>query len=329
MAAFSLSDVQAEAILNMRLRSLRRLEEMEIRKEHTALGREKRSVEALLKDERKRWDRIASELEETRQRFGSGPLGERRTTLGEVPSVVDFSPEAFVEREPITVILSDKGWLRAVRGHLAEGDELKFKEGDRLRLLLPCQTTDRICLFATNGRAYTLKAGDLPRGRGDGQPIRLMVEMTNEDDVRALFVPAEGTHYLVASTAGRGFLVKGEDLAAEKRTGKQVLNLRPGEEAALCVPAEGDHVAAVGDNQKLLIFPLEQVPEMARGQGVLLQRYRDGGLRDAKVFRLADGLSWRQGERTRTETDLREWLGERAQAGKLPPRGFPRTGRIG
>jgi topoisomerase-4 subunit A len=328
MAAFSLSDVQAEAILNMRLRSLRRLEEMEIRKEHTALGREKKSLEALLKDERKRWDRIVGELEDTRSKFGSGPLGDRRTLLGEAPAPVDFSADAFVEREPITVVLSDKGWVRAVKGHLAGADDLKFKEGDDLRLMLPCQTTDRLCLFATNGRAYTLKAGDLPRGRGDGQPIRLTVEMTNEDEVRALFVLRDGERYLVASTAGRGFLVKSEDLVAEKRTGKQVLNLRPGEETALCTPADGDHVAVIGENQKLLVFPLEQVPEMARGQGVLLQRYRDGGLRDARVFRLADGLSWRQGERTRTETDLRDWRGDRAQAGKLPPRGFPKSGRI-
>jgi topoisomerase IV subunit A len=329
MKRFELSDVQAEAILNMRLRSLRKLEEMEIRKEHTALGREKRSMEALLKDETKRWAKIGSELEETRQKFGGGPLGDRRTRLGEVPTVVDFSPEAFVEREAITVILSDKGWVRAVKGRLESGDDLKFKEGDRLRLLLPCETTDRLCLFATNGRAYTLKAGDLPRGRGDGQPVRLLVEMTNEDDVRALFVLRDDSRYLAASNAGRGFLVRGEDLAAEKRTGKQVLVLKPGEEAVLCTPAMGDHVAVVGDNQKLLVFPLEQVPEMTRGQGVLLQRYRDGGLRDAKVFRLADGLSWPQGERTRTEMDLREWLGERAGAGKMPPRGFPKTGRIG
>ncbi|MBV9537706.1 MAG: DNA topoisomerase IV subunit A [Acidisphaera sp.] len=329
MAAFTLSDGQAEAILNMRLRSLRRLEEMEIRREHATLGREKRGLEGLLKDERKRWDRIAAELEETRTKFGSGPLGDRRTKLGTAPAAVDFSAAALVEREPITVVLSEKGWVRAVRGHVADVVELRFKEGDRLRLMLPCQTTDRLCLFATNGRAYTLKAGELPRGRGDGQPIRVALEMTNEDDVCALLIPAEGARYLVASTAGRGFLVVGDDLFAEKRTGKQVLNLRPGEEAKLCVPAGGDHVAVVGENNKLLIFPLEQVPAMARGQGVLLQRYRDGGLRDAWVFRLADGLSWRQGERTRTETDLRPWLGTRAQAGHLPPRGFPRSGRIG
>jgi topoisomerase-4 subunit A len=237
-------------------------------------------------------------------------------------------PEAFVEREAITVILSDKGWIRAVKGHAIDPEAQKFKEGDQLRLLVPCETTDRLCLMATNGRAYTLKAADLPRGRGDGQPVRLIADLTNEDDVAELFVWREGVRYLVASDTGRGFVVKGGDLLAEKRTGKAVLNLKPGEELARCVVAEGDHVAVVGANKKLLVFPLEQVPEMARGAGVMLQKYKDGGMRDVKVFRLAEGLSWPLGDRTRTETNLRDWLGERAQAGRLPPSGFPRSGRF-
>ncbi len=329
MARFKLSDTQAEAILNMRLRSLRRLEEMEIRKEHKSLSKERKDIQALLKDEKLRWRRIGEELEQTRQRFGSGSLGARRTELGDAPAAVDVATEAFVEREPITVILSEKGWIRAMKGHLGEDAELRFKEGDRLKRLLHCQTTDRVTLFGTNGRAYTLKAADLPRGRGDGQPVRLLAELTNEDDVAALFIALEGMRYLVASSAGRGFIVPGAELAAEKRTGKQVLNLKPGEEAAVCVPADGDHVAIIGDNRKLLIFPLDQVPEMARGGGVFLQRYKDGGLADAKVFRLADGLTWQLGDRTRTETNLRDWLGERAQAGRLPPNGFPRKPSFG
>jgi topoisomerase-4 subunit A len=329
IARFKLSDTQAEAILNMRLRSLRKLEEMEIRKEHKALSKERKDIQALLKDARLRWDRIAGELEETRQKFGSGALGARRTELGVAPPVVEVASEAFVEREPITVILSDKGWIRAMRGHIGEDAELRFKEGDRLKRLVHCQTTDRLTLFGTNGRAYTLKAADLPRGRGDGQPVRLLADLTNEDDVAALFLASEAGRYLVASSGGRGFVVPAADLAAEKRTGKQVLNLRAGEEAALCVPADGDHVAVIGSNRRLLIYPLEQVPEMTRGGGVILQRYRDGGLADAKVFRLADGLSWQLGDRTRTETDLGDWLGERAQAGRLPPHGFPRTPRFG
>jgi topoisomerase-4 subunit A len=326
---FKLSDMQAEAILNMRLRSLRKLEEMEIREEHKTLTKERKDLQALLGDERRRWDRIVVELEETRAKFGSGPLGARRTELGEAPPTLEFSTDAFVEREPITVVLSEKGWIRATRGHAADGNELKFKEGDRLRLLVPCLTTDRLCLFATNGRAHTLRAGDIPRGRGDGQPVRLLAEMSNEDEIVALFVVREGMRYLAASSAGRGFLVKAEDLLGEKRTGKQVLNLKPGEEAKLCVAAEGDHVAVIGDARKLLVFPLDQVPEMARGAGVILQRYRDGGLRDARVFALAEGLTWRLGDKVRTETGIKDWLGERGQVGKLPPNGFPKSGKFG
>jgi len=329
MKRFKLSDVQAEAILNMRLRSLRKLEEVELRNEHKSLSRERKGLQALLKDEALRWERIATELEEVRTKFGGGPLGARRTELGVAPAAIEVSTDALVEREAITVILSDKGWIRAVKGAIADPDELRFKEGDRLKLLLACETIDRLCLFGTNGRAYTLKAADLPRGRGDGQPVRVLVDLSNQDDVTALFVPVEGARYLVASSSGRGFVVAAAELLAEKRTGKQVLNLRPGEEAVLCVPAEGDHVAVVGTSRKLLVFPLEQVPEMARGGGVILQRYRDGGLADVKVFRLADGLSWKSGDRIRTETSLRDWLGERGQAGRLPPSGFPRSGRFG
>ena len=273
--------------------------------------------------------RIGTELDATRVKFGTGKLGARRTEIGAPPAPVVIGNDAFVEREPITVILSEKGWIRALKGAVADPAELRFKEGDRLKLILPCQTTDRLVLFATNGRAYTLKPADLPRGRGDGQPVRLLAELTNEDDVVALFVPAEGARYLVASAAGRGFVVPAAELLAEKRTGKQVLNLRPGEEATLCVPAEGDMVAVVSAARKLLVFPLDQVPEMARGAGVILQRGKEGGLADARVFARADGLSWRLGEKTRTETDLRPWLGERGQAGRVPPNGFPKGGRFG
>jgi topoisomerase-4 subunit A len=328
IARFELSDAQAEAILNMRLRSLRKLEEMEIRKEHKALARERKEIQGLLKDDRLRWDHVVGELEAIRQKFGSGPLGARRTEIGAPPVPIEVSTEAFVEREAITVILSERGWIRALKGSLGDPEELRFKEGDRLKLLLPCQTTDRLCLFATNGRAFTLRAADLPRGRGDGQPVRLLADLTNEDDVVALFVPVPDSRYLVASSAGRGFVVPGAELLAEKRTGKQVLNLRSGEEAAICTPAEGDHVAIIGSSRRLLVFPIEQVPEMTRGTGVILQRYRDGGLADAKVFRLSDGLSWRLGEKTRLETNLRDWLGERGQVGRLPPAGFPRSGRF-
>jgi topoisomerase-4 subunit A len=326
---FSLTDVQAEAILNMRLRSLRRLEEMEIRKEHKSLSKELKDLRTLLGNDKLRWVRITEELQDTAKKFGSGPLGDRRTELGTAPVVLEVNTDAYVEREPITVILSEKGWIRAVRGAVADPADLKFKEGDKLRLVLPCQTSDRLTFLATNGKAFTLKAADLPRGRGDGQPVRLLAELTNEDDLTALFVAVEGTRYLIASNTGRGFIVPAAELLAEKRTGKQVLNLKPKEEAALCVPADGDHVAIIGENRRLLVFPLDQVPEMARGAGVILQRYKDGGLGDIKIFRLADGLTWKLGDRVRTETDLRPWLAERGTAGRLPPNGFPKSPKFG
>ncbi len=328
IAAFKLNDVQAEAILNMRLRSLRRLEEMEIRREHKTLSREGRDLGALLADETLRWARITTEIEETRRTFGTGALGARRTELGAVPAPVDVSQIVVIEREPITVILSKKGWIRAVKGHVADAEGQKFKEGDELRLLLACQTTDRLILMAGNGRAYTLRAGELPRGRGDGQAIRVMLDLAAQDEIAHVFVWSDAHRYLVASSGGRGFVMPAEDLLSDRRAGKQVLNLRPGETAKICVPAAGDHVAVVGDNRKLLVFPLAQVAELSRGLGVTLQRYKEGGLADAKVFRLADGLTWRAGERVRTETNVQEWLGERGQAGKMPPSGFARSGKF-
>jgi topoisomerase-4 subunit A len=329
MATFTLSDVQAEAILNMRLRSLRRLEEMEIREEHARLSAERDGLHALLGDEMLRWVRIKGEIAETRTKFGSGPLGDRRTQLGDVPVAIDVSMDAFVEREAITVILSEKGWIRAMKGSVADPSELKFKEGDTFRLMVPCDTTARLCLFATNGRAYTIKAADIPRGRGDGQPVRLLAELSDGDEVVRLFVHRDGIKLLVANAAGRGFVVASGELAAEKRTGKQILNVKPGEEAAFCIEVTGDHVAAVGENRKLLVFPLHQIPEMQRGQGVILQRYKDGGLRDVKTFTLTDGLTWRLGDKTRTEPKLTEWLGERGSAGRMVPNGFPKSGRFG
>ncbi|MCA3364655.1 MAG: DNA topoisomerase IV subunit A [Roseomonas sp.] len=328
MERFGLTDTQAEAILNMRLRALRRLEEMEIRKEHKKLSAEQKKLQALMKSEAARWEAIAEEIESMRARFGGGALGARRTATGAVLPEVVVDEAAFVEREPITVILSEKGWIRAQKGHVSLDGELRFKEGDSLFIALHAETTDRLVLFATNGKAFTLKADSIPRGRGDGQPVRLMLDLTNEDAVVALFVHREGLRYLVAASDGKGFLVKAEDLLAEKRTGKQVLNVDPPVEAAVCAPAEGDSVAVIGENRKLLIFPLDQVPEMTRGRGVQLQSYRDGGLADAKVFTRKEGLSWMLGERTRTETDLRAWVGNRAGAGKAPPNGFPRSNRF-
>ena len=328
MERFGLNDTQAEAILNMRLRALRRLEEMEIRKEHKKLSAEQKKLQALMKSEAARWETIAEEIESTRARFGDGALGTRRTATGAALPEVVVDEAAFVEREPITVILSEKGWIRAQKGHVSLDGELRFKEGDSLFIALHAETTDRLVLFATNGKAFTLKADAIPRGRGDGQPVRLLLDLTNEDAVVAMFVHREGLRYLVAASDGKGFLVKGEDLLAEKRTGKQVLNVDPPAEAAVCAPAEGDSIAVIGENRKLLIFPIDQVPEMTRGRGVQLQTYRDGGLADVKVFTRKEGLSWALGERTRVETDLRAWVGNRAGAGKAPPNGFPRSNRF-
>ncbi|WP_424811730.1 DNA topoisomerase IV subunit A [Roseococcus sp. YIM B11640] len=329
MKRFELTEVQAEAILNMRLRALRKLEEMEIRKEHEKLTKEQKSLQGLLASTAKQWTAIGKEIEETRKKFGSGALGDRRTAHGTAIPAVVVDESAFIEREPLTVVLSEKGWIRAFKGHLAEDAELRFKEGDALAFRLHVQSTDRVVVFASNGKAYTLRAETLPRGRGDGQPLRLIVDLPNEDSVLALFLPTEGAKYLVAATDGKGFLVEGAELVAEKRTGKQIMSLEGAARAALCVPGEGDAVAVLGDNRKLLVFPLEQLPVMSRGRGVQLQSYKDGGLADAKVFAMAEGLTWQLGERTRTEMDLTAWRGNRAGAGKLPPNGFPRANRFG
>ena len=326
---FSLTETQAEAILNMRLRSLRRLEEQEIRNEHKKLSAEQKSLQILLKDEGKRWEKITSEISEVQQKFGSGPLGSRRTQISAAAPVVEIVAEALVEREPITVILSQKGWIRAQKGHIADGADLKFKEGDRLDFLLRCESTDRIALLATNGRVYTIKASEIPRGRGDGQAIRLLIDLANEDGVLNLLLPDTDGKYLAAASSGRGFVLPGAELASERRAGKTILTLRPGEEWAACVPARGDHVAVIGENRKLLVFPLSEVPEMPKGTGVQLQKYKDGGIADVKVFTLAQGLTWRLGDKTRTEQKLTDWLGVRAQVGRMPPNGFPKSGKFG
>jgi topoisomerase-4 subunit A len=329
MRAFALSEAQAEAILNMRLRSLRRLEEMEIKGEHAKLSAERSELKALLADDKRRWKAISEEIAGIKRQFGQpDALGKRRTLLGEAPSAVVVPIEAFVEREDITVILSEKGWIRAVKGHADNPEDLKFKEGDQLAHVVYTATTDRLLLFATNGRFYTLGADKLPRGRGHGDPLRLMIDLPNDAETCTLLPFKAGRPLLVASSAGRGFLIKADEVVAQTRAGKQILNVAEGEAGRFCVPADGDVVAIIGQNRKLLIFRLDEIPEMTRGRGVILQKYRDGGTSDIKVFTLADGLSWKMGERTRTETNLMPWLGRRATVGRLPPNGFPRTGKF-
>jgi topoisomerase IV subunit A len=332
MRRWDLAEVQAEAILNMRLRALRRLEEIAIRKELDALAAEEKNLAALLASERRQWRAIAEELRATAAEFGGdAPQGRRRTTLGAAPEPVDIPAEALIEREPVTVLCSEKGWIRAVKGHNGPAAEQKYKEGDRPRFAVAAATTDRLIVFATNGRFYTIGVDRLPGGRGHGEPLRLMIDLPNEHDIVAMFAYQPGMQLLVAASDGRGFVVDGEEALAQTRAGKQVLTPAEGAPARICVPLEGgDAVALVGDNRRMLVLERAAIPVMSRGRGVILQRYRAGGLADAKAFRLADGLSWRQGEgRTRTETDLARWRGARGAAGRAVPTGFPRSNKFG
>lgn len=325
-----LTEVQAEAILNMRLRSLRRLEEMELRRERDELMQERAGLADLLESDRLQWKKIGAELEEIRKKFGKGTvLGDRRTSFAEAGEFEEVPVEAMIEREPITVICSRMGWIRAMKGHVDLAAEQKFKDGDGPRFAFHAETTDKILVVAENGRFYTLLGANLPGGRGMGEPLRLMVDLPNDTGITDMIVFRPGVKYLLASTAGDGFVVPAEELLAQTKTGKQVLNVKEGEKARVCLPVRGDHVAVVGDNRKLLVFPLADLPEMARGKGVRLQKYKDGGLSDAITFTLSEGLTWKDpAGRTRTEADLTEWQGARAGAGKMAPRGFPRDNRF-
>lgn len=329
MRQFDLTEGQADAILNMRLRSLRRLEEIEIRKEHGSLSDEKADLVDLLGDEDRRWKVVGGQISDIKAAFGAKTeLGRRRTEIGEPPSAVVIPLEAMIEREPVTVICSDKGWIRAARGHLTETGDIKYKEGDRARFFLHAETTDKLLIFATNGRFYSIGADRLPGGRGYGEPLRLLFDLPNDHDIVTVFVHRPERKLLIASSDGRGFIVPERDVIAQTKAGKQALNVSGAVEARVCRIVDGDAVAVVGDNRKLLVFDLSDMPEMSRGRGVILQRYKDGGLSDITVFNKADGLQWRTGDRTRTETDLRDWTGRRAQAGRLPPRGFPRNNKF-
>ena len=327
-----LSEVQAEAILNMRLRSLRRLEEMELLKEQAALMEERAGLDDLLARDELQWGRIADELREMRKQFGKGTdFGKRRSTFAEAGETPDVPLEAMIEREPITVVLSKMGWVRAMKGHVALDGEFKYKDGDEGRFLMHAETTDKLLVFGNNGRFYTIAAANLPGGRGMGEPVRLMVDLPNEVEIVDLIIHKPGAKLLVASSAGDGFLVPESDVVAQTRSGKQVLNVKAPVRAAVCtrVQAGEDYVACVGENRKVLVFPLDELPEMGRGKGVRLQKYKDGGLSDARCFNRAEGLSWKDpAGRTRTETDLAEWDGKRAGTGRMAPRGFPRNNRF-
>ncbi|WP_022707126.1 DNA topoisomerase IV subunit A [Paracoccus zeaxanthinifaciens] len=332
MAEFGLSEVQVEAILNMRLRALRKLEEIELRAERDALLKERDGLQAMLADEDAQWAQIATQLKEVRNLFGkSTPEGQRRTEIAEAAETPVIDIEAMIEREPLTVILSKMGWIRAMKGHQPLDAEVKFKDGDGPGFALHAETTDKLMIFASNGRFYTLPASNLPGGRGMGEPLRLMVDLPNEAEVIAIFPWREGVKYLVASKAADGFIVNSSDILAQTKSGKQVLN----GDALLCRPVAGDHVAVVAGTRRMLVFPLTELPEMARGKGVRLMKLKPGGLfkdevlTDAITLNLVDGLSWPMGGgKTRTESDLSEWVGKRAGVGRMAPRGFPRDNKF-
>jgi len=327
-----LSEVQVEAILNMRLRSLRRLEEMELIAERDALMIERAEIEDLLAEEPLQWARISDELREIRKAFGKGQeFGKRRTDFAQVAEVAEVSLEDMIEREPITVVCSRMGWIRAMKGHIALDSALKFKDGDEGRFVFHAETTDKLLAFGSNGRFYTLSCANLPGGRGMGEPVRLMVDLPNEAEIIDLFLHDPARRLIVASDAGDGFVVPEAEVVAQTRTGKQVLNVKAPFKALCVKPVTGDAIATVGENRKVLVFALEELPEMTRGKGVRLQKYKDGGLSDLATFVRAEGLQWQDtGGRTRTVADpeLAEWSGKRAGAGRMAPRGFPRDNKF-
>ena len=333
MARFKLTDVQAEAILNLRLRALSRLEEGEITKEHAKLSAEKRDIKQLLASDELQWDKITAEVKATRETYSKKtPLGKRRSSFADVPEIDPELEASMVEKEPITIILSDKGWVRALKGHQDDLSKLEFKQGDGLKRAIKATTADKLVLFATNGKFFTLDASQLPGGRGHGEPVRLMVELEETHDFLELFAHEPGRKLLVASSAGQGFIVPEDEVIASTRKGKQILTVSDGELASICAPADGDMIACVGDNRKMLVFKAEDLPEMTRGKGVILQRFADGGLSDVRLFAKKDGLTWLDtAGRTFTVSwpDLKEWSGARAQAGKIVPKGFPRSNKFG
>ena len=329
---FKLTENQAEAILNMRLRSLRKLEEFEIRTENDKLTTEQAGLQRLLESESQQWDSISEEIRLTRDKYGKKTtLGKRRTDFAAAPEVDSELEQSLVEREPVTIVCSEKGWIRAMKGHLEDASSLAYKDGDKGQYVFHAETTDKILLLGSSGKFFTLDAGKLPGGRGHGEPVRLMCDLENTDAIVALFVHKPDRKLILASSEGDGFIIAETECVANTRKGKQVLNVKlPAEAHSLSFLPEGaDHLAVVGENRKLLIFKLSELPEMSRGKGVRLQKYKDGGLSDIRAFRLKEGLTWTDSSsRLFTITDLAEWIGDRAGAGRIVPKGFPRSNRF-
>lgn len=334
MARFGLTDNQAEAILNMRLRSLRKLEEFEIRTEFDELSKEKGEIESLLASDEKQWQAVSWEIGEVKKKYAKATeLGRRRTQFADAPNAdVEAIQQAMIEKEPVTIVISQKGWIRALKGHMSDTSSLTFKEGDGPKLAFPAQTTDKLLLVTTGGKVYTLGADKLPGGRGHGEPVRIMVDMENDQDILTAFVHDSSRKLLIVSTGGNGFVIPETEMVANTRKGKQIMNVSMPDETKLVVPVIGDHVAVVGENRKMLTFPLSQVPEMSRGKGVRLQRYKDGGVSDVKCFAIATGLSWEDSAGrsfSKVGDELLEWMGDRAGVGRNVPKGFPRSGKFG
>ncbi|HTX50825.1 MAG TPA: DNA gyrase C-terminal beta-propeller domain-containing protein, partial [Caulobacteraceae bacterium] len=330
MSTFEIDDIQASAILDTRLRQLAKLEEMELRREHADLAEERDGIQAMLASDKMQWKLVAEGLRHVREALGPNTdVGRRRSTFAEAPTIdASASVEALVAREPITVILSERGWIRAARGRIDDPSELKFKEGDSLAFIFPAETTDKLLLFASDGRFFTLAGDKLPSARGQGEPLRLMLDLDDRVSILDIFVYRPGAKRVLASKAGYGFLLPEDEAVAMRRAGKQVLTV-DAKGAAFNLPADGDHLAVLGDNGKALIFPLAELPEMPRGKGVKLQSYREGGLRDGLVFKAEEGAAWTDAAgRARAWTDWQGWLGRRAGAGRLVPKGFPASKRF-
>jgi len=327
MSEFDLTERQSEAILNLRLRSLRKLEEIELTRERDILLVERFNLEDLIENDKLQWKELITQIKELKNKFGSSTKeGARRTNFGKRPNLDSLNMDSVIEKEPVTIIFSDMGWIRAMRGHVALDSNLKFRDGDKGNIIFHALSTDKILAIGSNGRCYTLLASALPGGRGLGEPIRIVIELPNDSDIVALMLSKPGEKVLVASDKGNGFVILHEDLQAQTRNGKQILNLKSDEKLSVCTPVDGDYVASLGENGKLVVFPVTELPVMSRGKGVRLQKFKIGGLSDAKVFNSSIGLSWRMtGGKTRIETNILEWRGNRATSGRNPPYGFPKS----